>query len=1469
MQDLTQNSSDISQFRFNWKHLTAAIALRIRESLDLPTILQTTADEVHQLLGSDRVLLYQFAPDWGGQVVVESVSELRWSLLDRVVRDTCFEACWIEHYQEGKYAAIADVANANLSSCYADFLNNFEIKANLVVPLLCESQLWGLLIAHYCGAPHQWQPEEISGLQQIAFHIGIAIYQSSLLKQLQVTKANLEAQVAERTVELEQANQQLLGRMDECNLKVNELDRHKSQLAQLAVIVESSQDAIMSKTLNGILTSWNQAAERLFGYKAEEIIGKYVTELIPQERQFEEDAICRKIYQGERVDTYETQRKHKDGTLLDVALTISPIKDANGTVIGASKIARDISGRKRLEFERIQAENELRQSKEQLEDFFENVSDLIQSVSLKDGRFLFVNRAWREVLGYRSEEISNLNVFDLLAPECMPACQELFQQLQSGKVSCVEQAKIIFIAKDGRKVFLEGNINVRQENGTPIATRTIFRDVTAQRQTEHILNEQTATLQSFYNSAPLMMGVVELSENDILHISDNLATMKFFNSNHDEIIGKWSSELGVSSEHIELWYNHYRHSQEQRQPVSFEYDHVTEVATYCLLVTVSFIDINNNSQRPRFCYIAQDISDRKQSELALKQSEATNEALIQAIPDFLVRMRRDGMQTEVLNHGAIHCLYPENGISGNYVSDIMPLEIAQERMRLAEIVIATGQVQKQEYQFIDQGKTYYEKARIAPLWNDEVLVVVGDITDRKLAEETLRQSEARFQHLVAHVPSIIYTIVHPVNAPPYFEYISAAVVDIFEVSPEQVYADMSILLKQWHPEDLAAYEAMVRHCISNLEPFIFEWRIITPSGKLKWLDVHASVERRDNGDVVGNGVLRDVSDRKQTELALQSSEAKYRHLINNLHAGFALHATDTSLILVNSNACDLLGLTLDQMLGKTAIDPAWHFFREDLTVMPLEEYPVNQVLRTGLPLRNYVLGINRSDHTQVWILVNAFPEFDANQQIQQVAITFIDISDRKQAEAKLQKISERLDLSLKSGAIGCWDWDISQNIILWDERMYELYGVTKQSDSVVYDIWANGVHPDDRTYTESLLRQAVLGQAEYDTEFRVIHPDQSIKFIKAYGIVVRDAQGNPTSMIGVNFDVSDRKQAELKLKSVNQQLSDRIAELNQRHAEMVTLGEISDFLQACFTVQEACNALSQLVEPLFPDCAGGVFITNTSRNRVEVMSSWGESLQSEDAFLPKDCWALRRGRLHFHADNGVSCNHIPPNEAIAATLCIPMIAQGETIGLFYLSTNMATALPEPKQQLARTLAEQVGLAISNLRLQETLQQQSIRDPLTGLFNRRYLEESLNQELSRAQRQQHQIGVIMIDIDHFKKFNDTYGHDAGDYVLQTVGTLLKKYVRGSDIACRYGGEEMILILPDSTIESASVRAEEIREAIAQISLSHNSQLLGSLTASLGVASFPQHGATGSAVMQSADAALYRAKAAGRNQVLIAP
>jgi diguanylate cyclase (GGDEF)-like protein len=184
------------------------------------------------------------------------------------------------------------------------------------------------------------------------------------------------------------------------------------------------------------------------------------------------------------------------------------------------------------------------------------------------------------------------------------------------------------------------------------------------------------------------------------------------------------------------------------------------------------------------------------------------------------------------------------------------------------------------------------------------------------------------------------------------------------------------------------------------------------------------------------------------------------------------------------------------------------------------------------------------------------------------------------------------------------------------------------------------------------------------------------------------------------------------------------------------------------------------------------------------------------------------------------------------------------------------------------VADNLALALSNLHLRARLQQQAIRDPLTGLFNRRYLDETLERELQRAERHQHPISIIMIDIDHFKRFNDIYGHHAGDLLLQAVGQFLRTHTRGEDIACRYGGEEFVLVLPEASLEEARRRAEHIRTAMKHIFVEHNGQMLGGNTISLGVAVFPTHGTTADYLIDEADRALYQAKGAGRNCVVVA-
>jgi diguanylate cyclase (GGDEF)-like protein len=279
---------------------------------------------------------------------------------------------------------------------------------------------------------------------------------------------------------------------------------------------------------------------------------------------------------------------------------------------------------------------------------------------------------------------------------------------------------------------------------------------------------------------------------------------------------------------------------------------------------------------------------------------------------------------------------------------------------------------------------------------------------------------------------------------------------------------------------------------------------------------------------------------------------------------------------------------------------------------------------------------------------------------------------------------------------------------------------------------------------------------------------------------------------------------------------------------------------------------------------------------VEVVASWGESLPRPSYFEPKDCLALRRGRLHRAEIEapGLSCTHLG-KERHVGSLCVPMMAHGEAMGLLYVSPcsgeGTTSAPNEPassEERLARTLAEQSALALANLRMRDALKMQSIRDPLTGLFNRRYMEESFERELRRAARKKSVMGVLMIDIDHFKKLNDSLGHEAGDIVLRSFGSLLKGHFRAEDIVCRYGGEEFTVIMPETSLESTHERALELCKAARQLLVQHKGQTLQPISVSIGVAILGEHGAAADTLLRAADSALYRAKQQGRDRVIIA-
>ncbi|MFM8296170.1 MAG: diguanylate cyclase, partial [Microcystaceae cyanobacterium] len=470
----------------------------------------------------------------------------------------------------------------------------------------------------------------------------------------------------------------------------------------------------------------------------------------------------------------------------------------------------------------------------------------------------------------------------------------------------------------------------------------------------------------------------------------------------------------------------------------------------------------------------------------------------------------------------------------------------------------------------------------------------------------------------------------------------------------------------------------------------------------------------------------------------------------------------------------------------------------------------------------------------------------------------------------LQQNEERLRLAFETAKMGHWDWDILTNEITWSESLEQIMGLEPGSFAGDIEQVRQMIYPDDREKVFNALNQSIYHHESYDLEFRFIKPDGSIRWAASRASVIRDQSGFPVRLTGVDVDITRRKQFEEELQQVNQALEDRLNELKQRNAEMLLLSGINDYFQSCFTVKEACSVISALAQPLFPDCSGGIFILAPQHNCLERVTFWGNPLCSDDLFIPLDCWALRRGRSHWvgQGQQELFCHHVNHQHLPAESLCIPLVAQGENLGLLYLCTFKPQALPEIRQQLAKTVAEQLSLAIANLKLREQLQEQSLHDPLTRLFNRRYLEQFLTKEIARAKRHRHSIGVLMMDIDHFKNVNDSFGHEVGDQVLTTIGTLLKDHIRVSDVVCRYGGEEMTVILPETSLPDAYQKAEFLRQAIAKLRIEYSGQILDSITASVGVACYPDQGEELHQLIHAADKALYHAKAAGRNQVMMA-
>ena len=461
------------------------------------------------------------------------------------------------------------------------------------------------------------------------------------------------------------------------------------------------------------------------------------------------------------------------------------------------------------------------------------------------------------------------------------------------------------------------------------------------------------------------------------------------------------------------------------------------------------------------------------------------------------------------------------------------------------------------------------------------------------------------------------------------------------------------------------------------------------------------------------------------------------------------------------------------------------------------------------------------------------------------------------------------------------------------QRWYEMTGMPPGSGTG--SNWIEVVHPDDREVCHKKWLECMNSGSTFEVEYRLRDSTKNFRWYLDRAVPLRDASGVVKQWFGTCTDIDGKMQNQQLLEREIQQRTDALIEVNahlesemreralaqqelnlqnermvkeltRRSNRATTLVKMAHLLQSCDNLKDVFCVVAGMGPKVFPELRGCVMLLNSAQDLLETAAAWSDCRTPGSVFAPQDCWGLRTGHMHLtRADDlTAACKHVTEGEF--RYFCLPLASQGKSIGVVHFQSDDTRELPETLLLMANMFAEQVGLSIANLRLREALRNQSIRDPLTGLFNRRYLEETLDREVRRAVRSQHPLGVLMLDLDHFKKFNDVHGHEAGDSVLRETASFLCANVRAEDVVCRFGGEEFVIILPTADLAAAHGRAEKLCSNLRILEVVHQEQQVGTVTVSVGVAALPEHGGTPQQLLEAADAALYRAKREGRDRVM---
>ncbi|WP_159015881.1 EAL domain-containing protein [Cognatiluteimonas profundi] len=1130
------------------------------------------------------------------------------------------------------------------------------------------------------------------------------------------------------------------------------------------------------------------------------------------------------------------------------------------------------------ESRRKQAEDTLRKVSRAVEQ-----SPVAISIADRQGRIEYVNPKFTEITGYTSGEVTGEHLRLLHAQDMAPAeHQQLWDTITAGKVWERESRAT---KKNGEPCWRHSKISpVRDAAGHIDSFVIIEEDVTERRRMDMALEDRDRTLRAFYDGAPLMMGVVELTPGgDIIAVSVNEATASRYHRTAAEVVNLSARDAGMKEDEHATWLSKFREAESTGFPQRFELRGAWHGKPSCLAMVVSLIG-RTAEGNPRLCFIGHDVSDRVAAEETIRRQNELHQLVQRATQDAIWDwdLISDTLQwnDSIQNQFGYHADEIPSQLDW-WQHNVHRDDVTRVMSGLRHVVDSGGTFWSDEYRFrkgdgsfahvLDRGYVVHD-AQGRPI---RMIGAMVDMTERKVGEQTqaalhhiseAAQTASTLPELFRSIHAIIGELLPAEN---FFvalyderkdELTFPYYVDEHDGAPAPQGLDDGTLAGRvirlgeallFTPETPRAgsHEELAVVGTDSMDwlgvPLKSQSKTIgalvvqSYSGKVRYTEKHKALLDFVSGQVAAAIV------RKQSEEALRASEARFRLLFEQNLAGVFRTLPDGLIIDCNDAFAQMLGYgSRAEILGTNST--SLYFEQEDRDSYLSE-------LRARGALINFVARLRRKDGRELWGMetVNLIRNEQGEPEV--IQGTLVDFTDRKHAEEALHLSESRLEEAQRLAHLGSWNWDLSSLSLSWSDELCRIFGVDPASHLPSYEDFLGRIHPDDRAFVETLVAQALKDLKPRSYEARIIRPDGEVRTIQDQSEVLVDDSGRARGMTGASLDITRRKMEE-SLERNRSLILEQVAQnqpLPGILSHIVTMLEMQMPRARCSILllkdghltagasphlpPEYSNALEGLpIGPAAGSCGTACFRRETVITPdIAIDPLWDGYRELALPHGLRACWSMP----------------IPSN-------------QDGVLGSLAIYHDQPSSPSERDLGFMEMAARLAAVAIEHRQLTDQLSHQAQHDALTGLPNRLLFQDRLGQAVVQAGRERQQVAVLYMDLDRFKHINDTLGHSSGDALLCQVATRLQGCVRKTDTLARLGGDEFTVVLTGlRDAQDAMQVAEKLIETMRDPFHVEGRELFTSI--SLGISMYPDDGLDGETLMVNADVAMYRAKDVGRD------